>query len=220
MNFASSVVSAFAPSDLYVMYVVMPLEASDRKLTPVLATVMPFWTVLAVCMAAPEIFAASPTAFAPVAAASAAALPAAAIPETMLPMLHPSCSAMIEMLTMREAASMALFLSQPYFSCRWSANFSTIVSIAPVSVNVSAVTAITAPAIAKPAAMPPVTMVSATAAATARTAPIQPKMRLILEAFSAFSIFLMDSSICFMRSFCSVSRPAFCMSIRSLAISV
>ena len=118
MNFSSSVVSAFELSAMNERYVVSAPVPSDTTPTPVLATVMPVWTCRAVCRVAADIFAASPATFAPVAAASAAALPAAAIPATMLPTLHPSCRTMIEMLMMSEAASMALFLSQPYFSCR------------------------------------------------------------------------------------------------------
>ena len=125
MNFSSSVVSAFASSERCVMYVDTPFEASAPAPTAVLAIVTPLCMFFASCTmlaesfdTSPPVFATSPAAFVAVAVAFAAAEAAAEKPATMPPMLQPSCAAMIERLTMSEAASMASFLLIPYVSCR------------------------------------------------------------------------------------------------------
>ena len=190
-----------------------PPVAREAAPTPVLATVMAVCTVFAVCS---EMRAA----FCAVAATSAAVAAAEAAPDTMLPMPHPSEATQSVRLQISEAASLASLLLMPWADFMWSASALTILSIAPVSFKRSDETAMAAPAIANPAARPPVTTVSTAAATTATIAPIQLKARLQIEAFSASFIFLMDLSICSMRSLCSASRLPFCISRRSLAISV
>ena len=183
-----------------------PPEASPPALTAVLAMVTAVWIFVAVVE---TVVAASAAAFAALAAALAAE-----------PIAQPSCATMIEMLMMSEAASCACDLLMPYFSCRCSDSLLVSDSIAPVSFMTSAVTASAAPAMANPAAMPPVTTVTTTAATTAMIAPSQSNTRLAMRAFSASSIFLNDASSSFMRSLCSVSRLSFWISMRSFAICV
>ena len=157
------------------------------------------------------------TTFATVLTRSDSTRPVCTMPPIMPPMLHPSEMAMMERLRMSEAASLAFSL--PSESSIDFAMASVILSIAPVSLRISEVTATTAPAIANAAAAPPVTTVVTIAAATATMAPIHPKMRLTRRDFAASSIFFIDSSIFSLRSLCSVSSESLFTSMRSLAIS-
>ena len=181
MILASSVTSACEVPALYPVTVVAMPAARPPTPIVVLAIEVAVWTALATALIVSEV-----------------ALAIWAKPAAMPPMLQEREAAMMAMLMMSAAASLAFCLSMPDFSSAL-ARPSIILSMAPVSFRMSEVTAMAAPAMANPAAAPPVTTVVTTAATTARMAPSQPKMRLAVRALAASSIFLIDSVILSLR---------------------